>query len=134
MVPDVFSKVLEVKKLLALYSKMSVNEAVSKIGISRSAYYKYKDSVFPFYEMSAGRIITMLFAVQDVPGILSEILSKISASNANILTIHQNLPINSIADITITLELTESTSDINMILDSIAGIDGVKRHEILSGS
>lgn len=134
VVPEVFPKVLEVKKLLASGAFQSVNDAVQSVGISRSAYYKYKDTVFPFYEMTRGTIITILYSVMDIPGILSEILAKISSARANILTIHQNLPINSVADITITLEMTDPAADVQQLLDLISTVNGIKRQEILSRS
>jgi chorismate mutase len=132
VVPEIFSKVLDAKKLIASNLGISVNEAVQRIGISRSAYYKYKDSVFHFYEMSHGKVMTLLCVVEDIPGVLSEILGKVSSAKANVLTIHQNLPINMLADITITFESKDIVIDIQKLLDEISSIRGVKRQEILA--
>lgn len=130
--PEVFLKVLEVKKLLSRDITLSVNDAVKVAGISRSAYYKYKDCVYPFYEMSSGKVMTILFIVDDQAGILSEIISGISASKANILTIVQNLPINGLANITLTIETKNTIMDIQDMLDGVQRIPGVHRMEVLS--
>jgi len=132
VVPEIFIKVLAVKRLLSRSSALSVNEAVQQVGLSRSAYYKYKDCVFPFYEMSNGSVMTILFTVDDISGILSQILSGVSQSKANILTIHQDLPINGLANITITIETKNSTMAIQDMLDGIRAIPGVHRLEVLS--
>ncbi len=132
VVPEVFLKVLEVKRALVRNNNLSVNEAVKLAGISRSAYYKYKDCVFPFYEMSSGRVMTILFIVDDHTGILSEIISGISNAKANILTIVQNLPINGLANITITIETKDSIMDIQEMLTGVQQIPGVHRMEVLS--
>lgn len=132
VVPEVFIKVLEVKRILSRSSALSVNEAVKQVGLSRSAYYKYKECVFPFYEMSSGRVMTILFTVDDISGILSQILSGISKARANILTIHQDLPINGLANITITIETKNSIMDIQEMIDGVRAIPGVHRLEVLS--
>lgn len=110
----------------------NVNEAVRKVGISRSAYYKYKDHIFPFYETSQGKVITLFFTVEDYAGILSSIINRIADSKANIITINQNIPINGLADVTITIETGQMTRDIKDLLDDISSIEGVKRQEILA--
>lgn len=130
--PEVFLKVLEAKRALMRDNRLSVNEAVKQAGISRSAYYKYKDCVFPFYEMSSDRVMTILFIVDDQTGILSEIISCISRAKANILTIVQNLPINGLANITITIETKNSVIDIQDMLTAVQQIPGVHRMEVLS--
>lgn len=132
IVPEIFLKVLKAKETLERNSGMSVNDAVKKAGISRSAYYKYKDYVFPFYEISRGKVMTVLFVVDDMPGILSEIISTVSAANANILTIHQNLPVNGVASITITFASKDIIMDIKDMLDKIRNIAGVHRIDILA--
>lgn len=132
VLPEVFSKVIEVKKILSRGTAKGVNEAVKKVGISRSAYYKYKDYVFPFYETSRGKVVTLFFVVEDFSGILSRILHEIAAAKANILTINQNIPINGLADITISIETEEMTKGINELMEDIGRIEGVRRQEILA--
>ena len=130
--PEVFIKVMEVKKILAAGKAGSVHEAVKTVGLSRSAYYKYKDSIFPFFETSRGKVLTLLLVVEDIPGNLSMILQKISKTKSNILTIHQNIPIHGLADIIITLETRDSVLNIQELLNEIGEIEGVKRHEIVA--
>lgn len=132
VLPEVFSKVIEVKKILSKGKIKAVNEAVREAGISRSAYYKYKDFVFPFYETSRGRVITLFFVVEDFSGILSSIINKIAQAKANIITINQNVPINGLADVTISVETAGMTVEIKEMMESIGTIDGVRRQEILA--
>lgn len=132
VLPEVFLKVVEAKKILSGGTIKNVNEAVRKVGISRSAYYKYKDFIFPFYETSRGRVITLFFTVEDYAGILSSIINRIADSKANIITINQNIPINGLADVTITIETGHMIKDIKDLLDEISNIEGVKRQEVLA--
>ncbi len=132
ILPEVFAKVIEVKKILSLGRVKTVNDAVKEVGISRSAFYKYKDYVFPFYETSRGKVITLFFVVEDFSGILSSIINKIAAANANILTINQNIPINGLADVTISIETFDMKEDIQNMMNEIGRVEGVRRCEILA--
>lgn len=132
VLPEVFSKVIEVKKILSRGKIKTVNEAVKEAGISRSAFYKYKDFIFPFYETSRGRVITLFFVVEDFSGILSSIINKIAQARANIITINQNVPINGLADVTISIETAGMVMDIREMMENIGTIDGVRRQEILA--
>jgi chorismate mutase len=132
VLPEVFSKVIEVKKILSKGKIKAVNEAVKEVGLSRSAYYKYKDFVFPFYETSRGKVITLFFVVEDFAGILSSIINKIAAAKANILTINQNIPINSLADVTISIETAGMVMELEKLMDELGKLEGVRRQEILA--
>ena len=132
VLPEVFTKVIEVKKILSLGKIKTVNDAVREVGMSRSAYYKYKDFVFPFYETSRGRVITLFFVLEDFSGILSSIINKIAQAKANIITINQNVPINGLADVNISIETTGMTKDIRELMENIGEIEGVRRQEILA--
>jgi len=132
VLPEVFSKVIEVKKLLSMGTFKTVNEAVKEVGLSSSAYYKYKDYVFPFNETSRGKVITLFFVVEDFSGILSSIINKIAQAKANILTINQNIPINGLADVTISIETENMVMDMDELMSEISKIEGVRRQEILS--
>ncbi|MCX7842281.1 MAG: ACT domain-containing protein [Clostridia bacterium] len=132
VLPEVFIKVIEVKKILSTGKIKAVNEAVKEAGISRSAFYKYKDYVFPFYETSRGKVITLFFVVEDFSGILSSIINQIALAKANILTINQNIPINGLADVTISIETQGMVKDIKEMMDEISKIEGVRRQEILA--
>ena len=130
--PEIFSKVIEVKKILSMGKIKTVNDAVKEVGISRSAFYKYKDFVFPFYETSRGRVMTLFFVVEDFSGILSSIINSIAKAKANIITINQNIPINGLADVTISIETTGMTMDIRELMESLGEIEGVRKQEILA--
>lgn len=132
VLPEVFSKVIEVKQILGKGKVKSINEAVKEVGISRSAFYKYKDFVFPFYETSRGKVMTLFFVVEDLSGILSGIINQIALAKANILTINQNIPINGLADVTISIETAGMIKDIKELMDEIGRIEGVRRQEILA--
>lgn len=132
VLPEVFSKVMTAKKLLAADHMKTVNDAVREAGLSRSAFYKYRDFVFPFYETSRGKVITLFFVLEDFSGILSRIINKIASVKANILTINQNIPINGLADVTISIETAGMTGDIGGLMEEIGMIDGIRRQEILA--
>ncbi|MDP4180630.1 MAG: ACT domain-containing protein [Bacillota bacterium] len=132
VLPEVFSKVIEAKKILSKGNIKAVNDAVKEVGLSRSAYYKYKDCVFPFYETSRGKVMTLFFVVEDFSGILSSIINQIAIAKANILTINQNIPINGLADVTISIETAEMVTDIKDLMNQMAKIEGVRRQEILA--
>ncbi|MCC5909438.1 MAG: ACT domain-containing protein [Clostridiaceae bacterium] len=130
--PEVFLKTIEVKELLKKGEVTTIFEAVEKVGISRSAYYKYKDYIFPFYEMSKGRMITVALTLEHSPGILAEVLNEIAKANASILTINQNIPVHGVANVTTTLETKNATINIERLLKNIQQIQGVKNVNILS--
>lgn len=132
ILPEVFSKVIEVKKVLSTGKIKTVNDAVKEVGISRSAYYKYKDYIFPFYETSRGKVLTLFFVVEDFSGILSSIIDKIASAKANILTINQNIPINGLADVTVSIETTKMKNELQDLMGDIEKIEGVRRCEILA--
>ena len=132
VLPEVFEKVVSVKRLLQSGKVKSVNEATHMNGISRSAYYKYKDYIFPFYETSRGKVMTLFFVVENFSGILSRIIGCIALAKANIITINQNIPINGLADITISVETDSMVQSIEQMMESISEIEGVRRQEILA--
>ncbi|MBO4680702.1 MAG: ACT domain-containing protein [Clostridiales bacterium] len=132
VLPEVFIKVMEVKQRLNTGESVSVNEAVRKTGLSRSAYYKYKDSVMPFYEATSGKKVTLLITVENFQGILSSIITIIADSHANILTINQNIPINGLADISISIETVSMFGTVDDVMKDIAKLAGVRKCEILS--
>ena len=96
-VPEVLLKVVEAKKLLDAEKVLTVQEATDQVGISRSSFYKYKDDIFPFHEKEKGRTITLVIRLEDEPGLLSAVLKTIADFHANILTIHQSIPVNGCA-------------------------------------
>ena len=130
--PEVFLKVVQAKALLEKERAMTVQEAVDKLDISRSSFYKYKDAIFPFYENSRGRAITIGIKIDDESGLLSSILNRIAEYKANILTIHQTIPINGVADITFSIEVLPTTGDVQEMISDLMDTEGVHQVKILA--
>ena len=131
--PEVFLKVAEAKRLIATGQASTVNEATKITGISRSAFYKYRDSVQPFQKMNVSRVITFQFVLHDEPGVLSAILSTYAAQGANILTINSITPSNGCALVTISAETTEMTVSLDELLRMLTATSGVIKAEVLAG-
>ena len=131
-VPEVLLKVVEAKRLIDSGKAASVQDAAEAVGISRSSFYKYKDDIFPYYENQRGKTITMVIQLDDEPGLLSAVLSKIATFKANILTIHQTIPVNGIASLTLSVDILPTTGDSAIMLEEIEALDGVRYLKILS--
>ena len=131
--PEVFLKVAEAKRLLSTGEASTVNDATQMTGISRSAFYKYRDSVLPFQNMKTGRIITFQFLLHDQQGMLSSLLSIFAEHGANILTINQTIPSGGCAAVTITAETMAMEEPIEELLNRLRTTFGVVKTEILSG-
>ena len=131
--PEIFLKVAEAKRMLETGEASTVNQATKVAGISRSAFYKYKDAVRPFNDMLHGRIVTFQTMLKDEPGILSGLLNVFAGTGVNILTINQNIPVNGCAVVTITAETSALQRSLEDMLDAAAGSPGVLTCEILAG-
>lgn len=129
--PEVYLKVVEAKALIEKEKAMTVQDAVDAVGISRSSFYKYKDDIFPFYENARGATLTLGMGIEDEPGILSEVLKKIAEYKANILTIHQTIPVNGVANITLSIEVLSTTGDIQDMIADVESLEGILRVKIL---
>ncbi len=129
--PEVFLKVAEAKRLLVTGEASTVNQATQLVGISRSAFYKYRDSVMPFEKSSTGRVITFQFMLHDEPGVLSAILSAFAQQSANILTINSIIPNNGCALVTISAETVEIEVSLDELLHQLAETPGVIKADIL---
>ena len=131
--PEVFIKVVEAKRMLELREVSTINEAAQRVGISRSAFYKYKDAVMPFNDMMSGHIVTFQSILRDEPGVLSAILNIFAASGANILTINQSIPGNSCAAVTVGAETSGLQEPLDELLRQLNEADGVVQFEVLAG-
>lgn len=131
--PEVFLKVAEAKRLLDIGEATTVGDAARRTGISRSAFYKYRDAIFPIQNMMAGHIITFQLMLTDEPGVLSAILSIFAQSSANILTINQAIPTNGCASVTVSAETSDLSVTVEEFLHILASSRGVIRAEILAG-
>lgn len=131
-VPEVLLKVVEAKRLLESSKAMTVQEAAEKVGISRSSFYKYKDDIFPFHDNSKGKSITFILQMDDEPGLLSLVLQTIAEYKANVLTIHQTIPINGVASLTLTVDLLPITKDVSSMIEQIESQPGIHYLKILA--
>ena len=131
--PEVFIKVAEAKRMLQVGEMRTVGEAAAAVGISRSAFYKYKDAVQPFQDMKAGQILTFYALLKDMPGVLSRYLSIFAGSGANILTINQGIPTNGCAAVTISAETGGMTESVEMLMEDLQRSVGVLKAEVLAG-
>lgn len=132
--PEVFLKVAEAKRLLSTGEASTVNEATKMTDISRSAFYKYRDSVLPFQNMMTGRVITFQLLLHDEPGKLSEILTVFADAKANIMTINSIVPTNGTAVITISASTMDITISLEELMSRLSSTRGVVKAEILAGS
>ena len=131
-VPEVLLKVVEAKRLLDSGKAASVQEAAENVGISRSSFYKYKDDIFPFHDNAKGKTITMVIQLDDEPGILSVVVRIVADYHANILTIHQSIPVNGIASLTLSVDVLNETGDISQMVNTIEEQQGIHYLKILA--
>lgn len=131
-VPEVLLKVVEAKRLLDTERVLTIQEAVDAVGISRSSFYKYKDDIFQFHDNSQGTTFTMTFQMDDEPGLLSDVLKIIADCHANILTIHQSIPINGIASLSLSVQVLQTTGDISRMIEQMENKQGVHHVKILA--
>jgi len=131
--PEVFLKVAEAKRMLQTGEADTVGEATRLAGISRSAFYKYKDAVQPFNDMKTGRILTFYAMLKNNPGVLSNVLSIFAASGANILTINQSIPVNGCAAVTISAETSDMKVSLEEMVAEVSETYGAVKFEILAG-
>ncbi len=131
-VPEVLLKVVEAKKLLDSGRAHTINEAADQVGISRSSFYKYKEDIFEFHEHSQGTTITLTFQMEDEPGLLSDVLKIIAQFGANILTIHQSIPINGVASLSLSIQVLPTTGDVSDMLEAMEGQKGVRNVKLLA--
>lgn len=131
-VPEVLLKVVEAKRLLETGKAASVHEATERLGISRSSFYKYRDDIFPFHDNSQGKTITLTLQINDETGLLSDVLKVIAGFKANILTIHQSIPINGIASLSISVQVLPATGDMSQMLEQLERQPGVHSVKVMA--
>ena len=131
--PEIFVKVAEAKRMMQTGEADTVGAATRLAGISRSAFYKYKDSVQPFNDMKSEHIITFQAMLKDATGVLSRVLAVFAASGANILTINQSIPTNGCAAVTISAETSRMEQSLEQLMGDASALEGVLKFEILAG-
>lgn len=130
--PEVLLKVVEANRLIETQRVSSVQEAVDRVGISRSSFYKYKDDIFPFHDSAQGTTLTLTCQMDDEPGLLSDLLKVVSDFRANILTIHQSIPINGIASLSLSIQILANTGDVSDMVDKMEKTMGVHYVKVLA--
>ena len=133
ILPEIFLKVVEARELLQTGECSTVGEAAARVGISRSAFYKYKDSITPFQDLQGGNILTFHVLLRDQPGHLSMVLGVFARCGANILTINQSIPVNGTAAVTISAETAAMTESIETLMNDLLSAEGVVRAEVVAG-
>ena len=131
MLTDAMQKTLEVKSLLESGKVKKINDAVKIVGLSRSAFYKYRDSIFPFHTMIKERIITLSIHLEDRTGTLSELLTIVAASKSNVLTINQTIPLQGKANITLSIDTAPMVIEIHELVKQISDLVAVKKVDII---
>lgn len=130
--PEVLLKVVEANRLIETQKAASVQEAVELVGISRSSYYKYKDDIFPFHDSAQGTTLTLSCQMNDEPGLLSDVLKVVADFHANILTIHQTIPINGIASLSLSIQILATTGDVSSMVLEMGKKKGVHNVKVLA--
>ena len=131
--PEVFIRVTQARELLDTGRAQTVAEAAEQVGISRSAYYKYKNAVMPFQNVAGGRIVTFQIMLRHKMGLLSEVLGVFAETGANILTINQGIPTNGAAPVTITADMTALDTTAETLLNRLTAVDGVIKAAVAAG-
>ncbi|MDA8226883.1 MAG: ACT domain-containing protein [Desulfitobacterium hafniense] len=131
ILPEAILKTAQAKELLAKGDVYTVNDAVDRVGLSRSAYYKYKDGVFPFYEASREKIVTISLILENRAGILSQVLNFVASFKGNILTINQGIPLQGVANVSISIETAELIDTPENLLTGLSEISGVRKIELV---
>lgn len=133
VLPEIFIRVVEAKRLLDTGEAATINQAAAQAGVSRSAYYKYKDMVRPFHDMLSGRIVTVRLTLKDQPGVLSDVLNVIASLGGNLLTINQSIPSGGAAAVAVSVETSDLTVSLDEFLSRTAQVRGVLKYETLAG-
>ncbi|NRD75980.1 ACT domain-containing protein [Bacillus sp. BRMEA1] len=131
ILPEAMKKTIEAKEMLERGKVESIGEAVQKVDLSRSAFYKYRDTVFPFSTISKERIVSLFFHLEDRSGTLSKLLSVVADSGCNVLTIHQTIPLQGRANVTLSLNTAHMTNEMDRLLSDLRKLEFVEKVEVL---
>jgi len=131
--PDVILRTAEATRLLQTGRASTIGDAAKQVGISRSAYYKYRDSIRPFLDTRSSEMVTLHMVLTDEPGMLSGILGIFAGCGANILTINQTIPVNGVASVSISADTVGMTGDLDTLITRIEHLPGVEKTEVIAG-
>ena len=132
VLPQVLKKTIQVKELLRKGSKGNISQAVKEVGISRSAYYKYKDHIYPFYKTNDDRILSLNVLLEDKAGALSKLLKSLAKANVNILTINQNIPLHGTAAVSVIFDTQDMLTDTKTLIEDLYNENVIKSVEIIA--
>lgn len=130
ILPEVYSKVILAKGLIASGEALSATQAAKMAGISRSAYYKYKDKIFEYSEQGEDTA-TINAKLLDNAGVLSSVMNELYIDGANVLSVNQSIPVNGVADVSVTVRIANADVSNDSLLEKIKGISGVKSVELV---
>ena len=133
VLPEIFAKVVQAKELLETGEVKTVGQAAARVDISRSAFYKYKDAVREFHDMSRSELVTFSMELRDVQGVLSDVLAIFAGNGANILTINQTIPASGVAPVTITAETEHMRVSMDAFLTALRATKGVLKVHVMAG-
>ncbi|MFD0617988.1 ACT domain-containing protein [Paenibacillus sp. GCM10027629] len=131
ILPDALVKTVMAKQRLAEGSAHTVNEAAEQVGLSRSAFYKYKDGIFMVNQLDRERIVTISVDLEHRSGVLSKVLGLVAGFEGNVLTIHQTIPLQGMANVVITVETSRMGDHLTALLEAFRSHEGVKRATII---
>jgi chorismate mutase len=131
VLPEAMKKTLEAKEMLERGKVESVWDAVQRVDLSRSAFYKYRDTVFPFHTIVKERLITLFFYLEDRSGTLSQLLQIVANSGCNVLTIHQTIPLQGRANVTLSINTSQIEMDFEELLTQLRSLEFVEKVEVL---
>ena len=131
VLPEAMKKTIDAKEMLERGKAESIADAVQKVDLSRSAFYKYKDTVFPFSTIQKEKIISLFFHLEDYSGTLSNLLSVVAASGCNVLTIHQTIPLQGRANVTLSLNTSNIITNLDDLLTNLRKLEFVEKVEVL---
>jgi chorismate mutase len=131
VLPEAMKKTIDAKELIDRGKAESIGDAVQKVDLSRSAFYKYRDTVFPFSSIVKERLITLFFYLEDRSGTLSQLLGVVASAGCNVLTIHQTIPLQGRANVTLSLNVSEMGIGIDDLLSQLSELEFVEKVEVL---
>lgn len=124
-------KTLEAKALIQRGQAETVFDAVQAVDLSRSAFYKYRDSVFPFHTIVKEQIITLLFHLEDRSGTLSKLLGEVADAGCNVMTIHQSIPLQGRANVSLSIDVGAISITMDDFLYRLEKLPAVDKVEII---
>ncbi|WP_135555047.1 ACT domain-containing protein [Paenibacillus cymbidii] len=131
ILPEALQKTMQAKELLAQGAVKTIHDAVDKVGLSRSAFYKYKDGIHPLSKLDRERIVTISFDLEHRSGILSRVLALIAGMEGNVLTIHQTIPLQGQANVVVSVDTSLMSDTVGMLIDRLSGQEGVRRAAVI---